>query len=229
MFEKHKAAKAAREAGRVLEQAQAALAEWQHADDVYAWCLDRVRATTGDADRAPIALKAHEHPLHVVHGARLIEPRRGAGHWQGGSQGLSVRVPGTKSMRYRVGATRGTYVQGDERPTVIDSGTFTITDVRAVFVGTKQTREWLWSKLVAFQNDAPDWTGIAVSNREKLSGVAYAASEAVPVSLFLELGSALAQGTVDELVHELELQRAEHAQHRHSLPGSPAPHDTAPA
>ena len=223
MFEKHKAARAARDAARAAQQATSALAEWQHADDVYAWCLDRVRTGTGDTADAPIALKKGEHPLHVVHGAGLVEPRRGAGHWQGASQGISVRVPGTKSMRYRVGATKGTYVQGEEKPTAIDTGTFTITDTRAVFVGTKQTREWLWSKLVALQNDAPDWTGIAVSNRQKVSGVSYPVGEAVAVSLFLELGSAIANGTVDRLVAELEAQRAEHAQHRPPTPALPAP------
>ena len=89
--------------------------------------------------------------------ARRSSNRREAGHWEGRSQGVSVRVPGTKSMRYRVGASHGTYVQGVERPTPIDTGQFVITDQRAAFLGEKQTREWSWDKLIGITHagDAP--------------------------------------------------------------------------
>jgi len=60
--------------------------------------------------------------LFVVDGATLIEPRRGPGHWQGRNQGVSIPVPGLHGVRYRVGATHGTYVQGQEQPTAIDTG-----------------------------------------------------------------------------------------------------------
>src|SRR5262249_22589818 len=136
--------------------------------------LDNAKNFTGydpaDAPGVPLHAKAGERLFLSAEGAFLIEPRRGPGHYEGASQGVSVHVPGTKSMRYRVGATRGTFVQGEEKPTPIDQGTFVITDQRAVFIGAQQTREWLWSKLIGFTHsaDAP-WTAIAVSNRQKVS------------------------------------------------------------
>jgi hypothetical protein len=108
-------------------------------------------------------------------------------------------------MRYRTGVTRGTYVSGDERPTIIDTGMFTVTSQRALFVGAKQSREWAWSKLVGFHDDDGEhWTGIAVSNRQKVSGVSYGAAEAYKIRFYLELGAAMASGTVEQLLSGLE-------------------------
>jgi hypothetical protein len=43
----------------------------------------------------------------------------------------------------------------------------------------QQTREWAWSKLVGFHDDeVAAWTGIAVSNRQKISGIAYPPADA---------------------------------------------------
>jgi hypothetical protein len=108
-------------------------------------------------------------------------------------------------MRCRVGGTRGTYAQGDESPTIIDNGTLTITDQRVVFIGAKQTREWLWSRFVGFHDDdAAHWTGIAVSNRQKVSGISYDRDQAVGLRFSLELAAATANGTLAELIAELE-------------------------
>jgi hypothetical protein len=175
--------------------------------------LDAVRhfvgAGPGDGVELPIALKRGEHMFLTLSGAILIETRRGAGHWQGANQGVSVHVPGTRSMRYRIGATHGTYVPGDESPTAVDEGTFTITDQRATFVGAKQTREWSWAKLigVAHQAGAP-WTAIAVSNRQKTSGVGYDQEHSGLIRFWIDLAVARATGTTDALVAELEAELA---------------------
>jgi hypothetical protein len=167
------------------------------------------------AIEASIPLRRGEHVLYSLDGAGLIESRRGPGHWQGGSQAISVHVPGTRSMRYRVGGTRGTFVAGDENPTLIDTGLLGITDHRAVFVGAQQTREWAWSKLVGFHDDqVAAWTGIAVSNRQKISGVSYPPAQAARVRFALELGVAIANGTVTDLVRDLGAERAEWAKQR---------------
>jgi len=165
--------------------------------------------TAGEGVDIPIALHRDERMFLTVAGAILIETRRGAGHWQGANQGVSVHLPGTRSMRYRIGATRGTFVPGDESPTPIDEGTFTITDQRATFVGAKQTREWLWAKLVgiAHQGAAP-WTAIAVSNRQKTSGVGYDVEHAGLIQFWIDLAAARANGTTDSLIAELEAERA---------------------
>ena len=208
MFEKHKAHKAGQAQQRLAVQQQQQEAARQHERDVLAWCAATARAVANETAApvsTPIALKAKEQAIYFVDGAGLVESRRGPGHWQGGSQGVSVRIPGTKSMRYRVGATRGTYAQGDESPTLIDNGSLTITTTRAVFIGAKQTREWAWAKLLGFHDEATTaWTGIAVSNRQKVSGISYPPAQAVAVRFYLELGAAVANGTVDDLIAELD-------------------------
>jgi len=175
----------------------------------------------GETMDIPIALKRGERAFLTVAGAILIETRRGPGHWNGASQGVSVRVPGTKSMRYRVGASKGTFVPGDESPTPIDQGSFTITTTRAAFVGAKQTREWLWSKLVAVahQPDAP-WTAMAVSNRQKTSGVGYDVEHAGLIQFWIDLAVARATGTSEAFIAGLE---AELASLGETLPLPPPP------
>jgi hypothetical protein len=162
-----------------------------------------------DGIEIPIALRGDERMLFSVSGAMLVETRRGRGHWQGGSQGISVRVPGTTSMRYRIGATRGTLVPGEETPTVIDVGTFTVTGLRATFMGAKQTREWAWAKLigVAHQPDAP-WTALAVSNRQRTSGVGYDEAHAGLIRFWIDLAVAHGTGTLDTFIGHLESELA---------------------
>jgi hypothetical protein len=205
------------------------LAAWQTGDDRLSQLVETARLfrtsfTPAEVERVPIALKSGERIYAIVDRAGLIEPRSTGGRWVGGYQGVSVRVPGTKSMRYRIGATKGRCVRAEEKPTAIDTGTAVVTDRRVVFVGPKQTREWLWGKVIAVEHepDAP-WTAVPVENRQKVSGIAYSAPAAPKVRFRLDLAQAVAAGATDALVAELEADRAEHAQHR---PGAPLPPPT---
>jgi hypothetical protein len=230
MFEKWKARKAEHAAEVAAQRSTQREAAWEQTDRQLAVLIERARAAAAGSFAAvdsSVPLKAGEHALLDLAGVSLVEPRRGPGHWQGGNQGVSVHVPGTKSMRYRIGATHGSYVQGEEHPTPIDTGTLTITDRRAVFVGAQQTREWAWSKLVGFHDDnVSAWTGIAVSNRQKISGVAYPVAEAASVRLGLELAAALGNGTVDSFIADLEAERAQWATQR---PAGPPPSGPPPS
>jgi hypothetical protein len=167
----------------------------------------------GGAAGAPITLARGEQVLETVPGVGLVETRRQPGHYQGSSRGVSVRVPGTRSMRYRVGATRGTFLPGADTPTKIDTGSFTVTSTRAVFVGDQQTREWSWANLLGVtHHDRPPWTAIAVSNRQKVSGVLYDAVHARTLAFWIDLAVARAHGTQAELATrvrgELDAARA---------------------
>jgi hypothetical protein len=232
VFAKWKARRAQRSAAAAARHATQLEATWEQTDQQLVALIDRaVAAAAGNFPPldASIPLKAGEHALLDVAGVSLIEPRRGPGHWQGANQGVSVRIPGTRSMRYRIGTTHGTFIQGDEHPTPIDTGTLTITDHRAVFLGAQQTREWTWSKLVGFHDDnLTAWTGIAVSNRQKISGVAYPPSETASVRLTLELAAALGNGTVDACVADLKSERADWATHRPAFPSTPPPPPISP-
>ncbi len=196
MFHRH-------EHGQEAEHRQAQLADWLSIARHY------TGVTAADGQPLPIVLKASERMLATFSGGALLEPRRGPGHWDGRSQGVSVHVPGTRSMRYRVGASHGTFVQGVERPTAIDTGTFTLTTTRAVFAGTKQTREWAWTKLISVTHaaDAP-WTMLAVSNRQKVSGIAYDAAHADLCRFWIDLAVSRATGTADQLIATLQAELA---------------------
>jgi hypothetical protein len=195
-----KAAEAAAREHEELEKHRAQLTQYLDAAKTF----EGETASEAGSD-CPVALKKGERVYMVGQGCALVEPRRGPGHWQGFNQGVSVHVPGTKSMRYRVGATRGTYIQGEERPTAIDTGVVVITNQRAVFMGEKQTREWSWAKLIGLTHaaDAP-WTAISVNNRQKTSGFAYDTEHSDDIRFRLDLAISRALGTTDELVAQIE-------------------------
>jgi hypothetical protein len=154
------------------------------AQTAHAWMGEAITADDG------IIARPGESAYLVLKGAALIEPRRLPGHWSGRSQGFSIPVYG--GVRYRVGASKGTFQQGAEVPTPIDQGTVLISDQRVVFAGSKHTREWLYPKLIGFHHDeqAP-WTALQVSNRQKVSGILYTEATETMVRFRLEL--ALAQ------------------------------------
>src|SRR3954447_24363330 len=106
-------------------------------------------------------LEKGERGFATVADAALIELRRAQGHYVAGYQGMSFRI--AKGVSYRVGGARGHYVPGPEGPTVIDEGDVLITDQRVVFRGTKQSREWAFSKLLGFST-SPDrhWMALQV-------------------------------------------------------------------
>jgi hypothetical protein len=163
----------------------------------------------------------------IISPSALIESRRGPGHYAGGSQGFSFRI--AKGVRYRVGANRGTYVQGDEKLTQVDTGSVTVTSMRIVFQGSKQSREWALAKVLGIQHD-PDMalTMISVSNRQKVSGFTYDETHTATVRLRVSMAVATATGRTDELVSDLEAQLAELDSNR-PQPPAPPPAPNRPA
>jgi hypothetical protein len=150
----------------------------------------------------PLMLKPGERLVYGITGAGLFEPRREPGHWSGRSAGFSVPVG--EGIRMRIGKSAGTYVQGDETPTIIDHGDVSFTTQRAVFQGGKYTREWLFSKLVGVMHYAGQpWTAIQVSNRQKTSGIVYAGVSPDVVRLGLAVAIAICHGESQEVTREL--------------------------
>lgn len=192
---------------------QKQLAEWQddetRLNDLVHLARDFSGITSSTEAAIPIVLKHDEHLFYVLEGAHLIEPKRQPGHWLGGYSGFSFRI--AKGVRYHVGGTRGRYEQGEERPAPIDLGTVTITDKRVVFQGTKQAREWAFSRLIGYQNDPKiPMTNLEVSNRQKVSGFLYDQDHAESIHFRLALAVAHYQETVQDLVASLEHELAEH-------------------
>ena len=164
MFDKHKAAQAQKYRQAATEEARAATNRALEA--LEAGRLNRTAPSVNG-----FLMKKGEVASFNFRGIDLIEPRRAPGHWSGGSHGVSVHL--AKGLNYRVGQSRGTYTQGDERPTVIDTGNFLVTDQRFIFVGAKRTIEWAYAKLVGFSLEHSGMSIFNVSNRQKASGVAY--------------------------------------------------------
>ncbi len=157
---------------------------------------------TRDPEGGSLVLKSGEQLVYVMSGGGLFEPRRERGHWSGRSAGFSVPV--ADGIRFRVGKSAGTYVQGQEKPTIIDTGDISFTTQRVVFQGGKYTREWPFSKLVGVVHDANQpCTAIQVSNREKTSGIVYAGLSPEIVRLKLEVAVAIFNGDGPDAAREL--------------------------
>lgn len=175
----------------------------------------------GAEHEVPVLLHADERAFLIANGVALIEPRHGASHYEGGSSGVSIRI--AKGVRYRVGQNRGTLVQGTEQPVAIDTGSFTVTNRRAVFQGSKDTREWDFRKLIGVTHDPVlPWTSLQVSNRQKVSGVLYDEESATNVRFRLTLALAHFQDQVPQLIEDLQQQRETHARLRPKPPAGPA-------
>ena len=204
MFEKHKAKKAA-------EQYREALAQWQTLRDGYSNLLEVAQQFQGEATDE-IMVKPGEALFYKVTNTSLIEERRGPGHYQGGSTGFSIPVAtiGGHALRYHIGASRGTYVQGAPIMTGVDAGTTFITNQRVIFEGAKQTRECLFAKLIGVtHDDAGGETTISVSNRQKPTTIHYGPELAGNFDFRLELALAHYKGTLDEFVSQVRTELAQ--------------------
>jgi hypothetical protein len=203
VFEQHREHKAdrAREAFRH---------DWQARHDAYGELIDTARTFTGTSAEG-ILLAPGESVFLEVEGTALIEERRGRGTYVGHSQGISVPVmrAGGRQIRYRVGASKGHYVQGEPSPTAIDTGTTFVTSSRVVFRGGAQTRECAFDKLIGFEHDDESGTTtLSVSNRSKPTTIHYGPACAATFDFRLDLALAHFRHTLDELVRGLEADLA---------------------
>ena len=201
MFKAHRARKA-------QEAYEAAHAEWEVALEGLSEIIEFARSGKGVPAPSDLVLHQGEHLLLQVAGASLVEDRRGAGHWQGGSQGVSFPIGsiGGRSVRYRVGRTRGHYVQGEPVATAIDAGSFYVTNERAIFRGATQSRVCPWSKLLSAQTDPGGTVTLASSNRQKVTVIHTGREIAWTVDTRMRLGIAEWQGHVDAFIESLQAE-----------------------
>jgi len=190
---------------RAQAQYDEALAAWQRERDGQAAALSLAQTFQGEAS-SELLLHAGEAVFARVTNVGLVEERRGAGSWQGHSSGVSIPVGslGGRSVRYRVGATKGHYVQGTPHPTAIDTGTVFITNQRMVFRGNAQTRECLYTKLLGYESSDDGSTTFSLSNRQKPVTIHYGPQLNGWVRLRLDLAVAHARDDVPALVARLQ-------------------------
>jgi hypothetical protein len=206
VFEKRRAQKA-------RQQFDAALAAWQAEHDELAAVLEAARTKSG-LPAESLVLKPNEAVFARVAQVGLIEMRRGAGHYAGASQGVSIPIGsiGGRSVRYRVGASRGHYVQGTPHPEAVDIGELTMTNQRIVFLGRAKTIECAFTKLVAIQQ-SPGEISVSVSNRQAPTVVFFGPQLDGWMKLRLDLCLSLFRGdeaafeaSVEESLRQLEAE-----------------------
>jgi hypothetical protein len=184
------------EQARVAKEYEVDRADWQKALESARSDLAVAEASPEDFDAgdAPILLKKGEFPILVITGIGLVEMGREADSYQGGSQGVSLRV--MKGVSYRVGGHKGTFVAGPEVLKMVDEGTAVVTNQRVAFQGAGKTREWLFTKLIGVDHDPQrGMSMLHVSNRQKASGLAY--GEEISDAFRLRMDVALAHHTGD--------------------------------
>jgi hypothetical protein len=191
-----------KKAEEAAELAQEARAEWSERRAALAEWIEMAQTYEGDATADGIILKPGETVFASASDCSLIEDRKGAGHWEGRTSGFSIPIGA--GVRYRVGQTKGHYIQGSPIATAIDTGSVYVTDRRVVFAGSKQTRECLFDKLVALsRDDTAGNTTLSVSNRQKPTVIHYGPKLAGWFGFRLELALAHHRGNVPALVDHL--------------------------
>ena len=186
-------------------KAEKALERWQAQRDAYADYLHTAQTFRG-IDSSDLMLGSAEHLFFKVTGAALIEDRRTRGHYQGRYSGVSLPVG--LGVRYRVGSSRGHYVQGAAVPTAIDTGTVYVTDKRVIFQGGRQTRECAFAKLIGARDNGDGSTTFSVSNRQKPTTIHYGPDLSGAFDFRLDLALAHFRGTVGEVVARLQADLA---------------------
>jgi hypothetical protein len=199
VLEKHKAKKA-------QELYQSQMGEWQSEHDELTALLQAATSKTGSPS-SDIVLKPGETVFAAIGNTSLVDDRRGAGHYAGHSSGFSVPVAsvGGHSVRYRVGASKGHYVQGDLHPEAVDRGKLIITNQRVIFVGDKRTIECLFAKLVSAKISGGE-LALSVSNRQKVTRVHYGPPLDALVQIRLTLAMSIARGDADQFAAQIQEQ-----------------------
>ena len=178
-------------AKRAAKKAQALydlhLYDWTRDHDVLTTALEIFTgAVKGDEpDDNQLVQKAGE--LVLWSGSAVFhEAGRTPTRYVGRSQGISIPI--VAGVRYRVGASQGTLVPGEEMQMEKEQGLVKLTNQRLIFAGSANTSEWQFSKfLSAGTNPARNDFLFAVSNRKKTSGLRFSNEDGIAFSRLLAL------------------------------------------
>ena len=186
------------------EQYAIAHTDWQTDIEIFKKIKEafKVAATGEDVVSNQTIQKAGEIVLWRAQG-QFHEAGRGAGQFVGASQGFSIPV--VAGIRYRVGATRGTYVSGDPIQKYGEVGDVVLTTTRVLFNGMINTREWAFAKWngAAASEDETDYI-FNVSNRQKTSGVLFGARDGREFNRYLSCALIAAEYGIDRVITEVD-------------------------
>jgi len=201
-----------------MEVYDAQLTDWQSDIEIFQKARDAfVLAAKGeDVVSNQTIQKAGEIVLWTAQG-QFHEAGRSAGQYSATSQGFSIPV--VAGIRYRVGATRGTYVSGDPIQKYGEVGDVILTTNRVLFNGMFNTKEWLFSKWngAAASDDETDYI-FHVSNRQKTSGVLFGARDGREFNRLLSCALIAAEYGIDRVIKEIDKNLKELREDKPAIP-----------
>ncbi len=151
----------------------------------------------------------------------LHESKRQAGQFVGRSQGVSIPL-GHSGIRYRTGVTKGTFVQGNEIQTTVDTGIVILSTTRILFTGRLKTQEWAFAKWAGADTSSDEATFLFhVSNRQKVSGIQFQNTlVGQEFNRFLGVTLELDRYGIDQIVSSIEKTLNDHEL---TMPSNPSP------
>lgn len=165
-----------------------------------------------DRDSHGFLLGSDEFPVAFISGTALLQVVRGPGRYEGGYGGVSFPLFG--GVRGHVGGQRGQFVRGPESQTVTDTGETMITNSRVMFRGDLRTEEWKFSRMMAMEHSADGITTFSMSAKSKPSAIGYGNEAGAEIQFRLEIGAALARGTLAGLLSQLQAEKTHHLESR---------------
>ena len=153
--------------------------------DLYAEKLDFLAKNLPLSNSSALALRGDEEFVYQLEDVALIESRKAPRVTQ--RSGGAVTFALAKGLYYT--GARGSSVspEPEDEMRTIDQGSVTFTTQRVVFVGSKQSREWDFSKMLGW-NEGPGFSvTIAVSNRQKVSGIEISGNTDIGPSALMQI------------------------------------------
>lgn len=178
--------------------------EWLRDAEIFKKCLDALNLLAKGKDAADDSLMRKDGELTIWTGVgRIRIPARTPSRYQGGSSGFSIPV--TKGVRFRVGATRGTLVQGESYLAEAEQGEVVLTTQRVVFNGELNSKEWLFSKLIGVStNPSGDAFVINVSNSKKSYGLSFDKKVGIEFNRFMSMAMKIFEDGIPEMISDMQ-------------------------
>ena len=178
----------ARRAARIAESKfNDELSDWNQEQQILENALDIFTGAANGEEPSDNNLVQKAGELILWTGTAIFhEAGRTQTRYTGRSQGISIPI--VAGIRYRVGASAGQIIPGEEMQMEKEQGMVKLTNQRLIFVGSNNTMEWAFSKfLAASSNPSRDDFLFAVSNRKKTSGLRFSPNDGIAFSRLLAL------------------------------------------
>ena len=178
--------------------------EWRQDVEIFEKCLNALNLLAKGKDAASDSLVRNLGELTIWSGrGRLRIPARTPSRYVGGSSGVSVPI--VKGVRFRVGATRGSLVRGEEYLAEAEVGDVVLTNQRLVFNGGMNSVTWLFDKWNgASTNPTSTQFVFNVSNSKKTSGLTFDKAVGKEFNRFLSIALKIYEDGLPEMLEHMK-------------------------